>query len=134
MKKIRSSKLAFQIDNKNVNYFFPFREQDERIRSRLEMEKPILDRMDEKARETRINEIITLIRKLEQDKYLAEKREERDAKSKDQKAREVNRKQANVDFNREIANLQKLLGQGKVEPWLKNMCSDITGRTLCQNN
>jgi hypothetical protein len=87
--------------------------------------------MDAKARENRITEIITLIRTLETEDYLKRKREERAQKDQEHRTREANRKSSHTEFNREIENLQKLLSEDKKEPWLNNVCMEITGGSLC---
>lgn len=110
------------------------REQNEEIKKVQLSEKPQLDLLDEKTREKRLSQIITEVRATHMERYLARKAEERLQKRNEQKAREATRKESVEELNLGIANLQKFLGEDKKEPWLKNLCLDISGGVLCQTN
>jgi hypothetical protein len=96
--------------------------------------KPELDLLDAKARDKRIMEVISLVRNLHQSEYLKVKRQERLEKDNEQKARETKRLQEIINFNQTIMKFQQLLGEDKKDPWLKNLCSKISGGSLCQSN
>ena len=82
-------------------------------------------------RENRIVEITKAVRSVHEVEYLNEKKEQRLKNQKEQKTRESRRKTDIGVFNREFQTLQSLLEKEGQQPWLKNLCSEVSGSFLC---